>query len=99
MGPGFPFAFNIVVVSEGRADDRPEMLRELERFQVQIAEDKRVASVAGPGEFVAATADLGTLEKKLDESKKLLGGAGRPQELEDGLGEAGSGARAPVRPE
>jgi RND superfamily putative drug exporter len=93
MGPGFPFAYNIVVVSDRGPLTEPKMLRQVERFQVQIAKDKRVASVAGPGEFVAATADLGTLEKKLDESQELLGGAGKDlAKLEGGLGEAGSGA-------
>ena len=93
MGPGFPFAYNIVVVSDSGPVTEKKMLRELERFQVQIAKDKRVDSVAGPGEFAAATADLGTLEKQLDESKQLLGGAGKDLgKLEGGLGEAGAGA-------
>jgi X-X-X-Leu-X-X-Gly heptad repeat protein len=93
MGPGFPFAFNIVVVSHTGPITEQKMLRELDRFQVQLAKDKRVDSVAGPGEFRAATADLGTLEKQLDESKELLGGAGKDLgKLEGGLGEAGAGA-------
>ena len=93
MGPGFPFAYNIVVVSDsGPITDR-KMLRRLEGFQRQLVKDDRVASVAGPGEFRAATADLGTLEKKLDESKELLGGAGKDLgKLEGGLGKAGAGA-------
>jgi putative drug exporter of the RND superfamily len=93
MGPGFPFAFNIVVASESGPITEPKLLRELERFQVQLVRDKRVESVAGPGQFRAATSDLGTLEKQLDESKELLGGAGKDlSELEGGLGRAGAGA-------
>jgi putative drug exporter of the RND superfamily len=93
MGPGFPFAYNIVVVSDGGPITETKMLRRLDRFQVQLSKDPRVDSVAGPGEFRAATADLGTLETQLDESKELLGGAGKDlAKLEGGLGEAGAGA-------
>ena len=47
----------------------------------------------GPGLFRAKTADLGTLEKKLDESNKLLKGAGGDLgKLQSGLGTAGTGA-------
>jgi putative drug exporter of the RND superfamily len=93
MGPGFPFAFNIVVASDSGPITESNLLRELDRFQVRLAKDRRVASVAGPGEFRAATADLGTLEKKLDESQELLGGAGKDLgKLEGGLGKAGDGA-------
>ena len=93
MGPGFPFAFNIVVASDSGPITERKLLRQLDRFQAQLARDKRVDSVAGPGEFRAATADLGTLETQLDESKKLLGGAGKDlAKLEGGLGEAGAGA-------
>ena len=93
MGPGFPFAYNIVVASDSGPITERKMLRELDRFQDELAEDRRVASVAGPGEFRAATSDLGTLEKKLDESQELLGGAGKDLgKLEGGLGQAGAGA-------
>ena len=47
----------------------------------------------GPGLFRAKTADLGTLKTKLDESNKLLKGAGPDLgRLEGGLGKAGAGA-------
>ena len=60
---------------------------------MQLAKDPRVDSVAGPGLFRAKTADLGTLETKLDESNKLLKGAGPDLgKLEGGLGKAGAGA-------
>jgi putative drug exporter of the RND superfamily len=93
MGPGFPYAYNIVVVSDSGPITERKMLRQLEGFQKQLVKDDRVASVAGPGEFRAATADLGTLEKQLDDSKKMLKGAGKDLgELEGGLGQAGAGA-------
>ena len=93
MGPGFPYAYNIVVVSDSGPITERRMLRKLDRFQAELARDKRVESVAGPGEFRAATSDLGTLETKLDESKALLRTAPKDLgKLEGGLGQAGAGA-------
>jgi RND superfamily putative drug exporter len=93
MGPGWPTPYNIVVVSDQGPITERGMLRKLEGFQEQLAKDPRVDSVAGPGLFRAETADLGTLEEKLDESNKLLKGAGGDLgKLENGLGQAGAGA-------
>lgn len=93
MGPGWPTPYNIVVVSDQGPITERKMLGQLERFQEQLAKDPRVDSVAGPGLFRAETADLGTLESKLDESNKLLKSApGDLGKLENGLGQAGAGA-------
>jgi putative drug exporter of the RND superfamily len=82
-----------VVVSNHGPITEHAMLRSLERFQVQLVKDKRVASVAGPGEFRAKTAALGTLEGQLNNSKKMLKGAPKDLgKLEGGLGQAGAGA-------
>jgi RND superfamily putative drug exporter len=93
MGPGWPTPYNIVVVSDSGPITERATLRRLEHFQERLAQDPRVESVAGPGLFRAETSDLGTLETKLDESNKLLKGAGGDLgKLEGGLGEAGDGA-------
>jgi RND superfamily putative drug exporter len=93
MGPGFPYAFNVVVASQSGPITERKTLRALERFQVRLAKDPRVESVAGPGEFQAKTADLGTLKTQLNDSKKLLKGAPKDLgKLEGGLGQAGAGA-------
>jgi RND superfamily putative drug exporter len=93
MGEGYPTPFNIVVVSENRPITDAKLLRDVEKFQIEIAKDDRVASVAGPGTFRAETADLGTLEKQLDDSKELLADAPKDLgKLEGGLGQAGAGA-------
>jgi putative drug exporter of the RND superfamily len=93
MGPGFPYAFNIVVASDKGPITEQKTLRALEQFQIQLTKDKRVASVAGPGEFRAKTADLGTLEGQLNNSKKMLKSAPKDlAKLEGGLGQAGAGA-------
>jgi len=93
MGPGWPTPYNIVVVSRHGPITERKMLRQLEAFQLQLVKDPRVDSVAGPGLFRAKTADLGTLKAKLDESNKLLKGAGpNLAKLQGGLGTAGAGA-------
>ena len=93
MGPGWPTPYNIVVVSDSGPITERATLRRLESFQERLAKDPRVESVAGPGLFRAETSDLGTLETKLDESNRLLKGAGGDLgKLEGGLGEAGEGA-------
>lgn len=93
MGPGFPYAFNVVVASDTGPITEQKTLRAVEQFQVRISKDPRVDSVAGPGEFRAKTADLGTLKTQLNSSKKMLKGAPKDlAKLEGGLGQAGTGA-------
>ena len=92
MGPGWPTPYNIIVSSDQRPLTDRKLLVELERLQVRIARDPRVKSVAGPGTFRSETADLGTLETKLDETKKLLPAAGKDLgKLQGGLGQAAVG--------
>ncbi|MBN1530025.1 MAG: MMPL family transporter [Thermoleophilaceae bacterium] len=93
MGPGWPTPYNVVIASDDRPITDPKLLRKVEAFQIRLAKDPRVDSVAGPGVFRAETADLGSLKEKLNESSELLGGAGKDlATLEGGLGEAGTGA-------
>ena len=93
MGPGFTTPFNVVVVSRDKPITDRAMLREIDDFQAEIAADKRVKSVVGPGDLYATTADLKKLPKQLNNSKKMLktapAGLGK---LEDGLGTAGDGS-------
>lgn len=92
MGPGWPTPYNIIVSSDKRPLTDRKLLLELERLQVRIARDPRVKSVAGPGTFRAETADLGTLETKLNETKKLLPAAKKDLgKLQGGLGQAAVG--------
>ena len=99
-GPGFPYAFNIVVASDSGPITERKTLRALEQFQVQLAKDARVESVAGPGEFRAETADLGTLKTQLNDSKKLLKGAAQGSGQARGRPRPGRrrGGAAPGRP-
>ena len=93
MGPGFATPFNVVVVSRDDPITDRAMLRRLDAFQEEIAADERVASVVGPGDLYATTADLKKLPRQLESSKKMLMTAPSGlQELEEGLGTAGSGS-------
>lgn len=93
MGPGWATPFAVTVVARNRVITSRSTLTQIADFQKQIARDPRVASVAGPGAFVAQTADLRKLPAALDDSKKLLtGGKQDLRKLNDGLGEAGAGA-------
>jgi RND superfamily putative drug exporter len=94
MGPGWPTPYNVVVVSKTRAITDPALLRDVRNYQKAIAEDVRVDSVVGPGAFVAQARDLQALPAGLKDSAKLLKGGKRDLgRLENGLGQAGAGAR------
>ena len=93
MGPGWPTPFNIVVVSRSQPLTGKALLAEFDRFQRRLARSSRIDSVVGPGEFSAASRQLGVLPTKLDESSKLLkGGKKDLGKLQAGLGKAGAGA-------
>jgi RND superfamily putative drug exporter len=94
MGPGWPTPYNLIVVNPRGPITTAATLAELDRLQEEIARDRRVASVAGPGGLSAETKPLGTLPGQLQESSKLLvGGKSDLKRLVNGLGQAGSGAR------
>jgi len=94
MGPGWPTPYNLVVVNPRGPITTAATLEALDQLQGQIAHDRRVASVAGPGGLSAETKPLGTLPKQLQESSKLLvGGKSDLQRLVNGLGLAGNGAK------
>jgi len=94
MGPGWPTPYNVIVVNPGGPITTATTLAQLDQLQEQIALDRRVASVAGPGGLSAETKPLGTLPGQLQESSKLLvGGKSDLQRLVNGLGLAGNGAK------
>jgi X-X-X-Leu-X-X-Gly heptad repeat protein len=94
MGPGWPTPYNLVVVNPHGPITTAATLQALDRLQEQIARDRRVAAVTGPGELSAQTKPLGKLPGSLAESGKLLtGGKSDLQRLVNGLGQAGSGAK------
>lgn len=94
MGPGWPTPYNLVVASEGAPITTTETLKRLDALQADIAKDKQVESVIGPGAIAATSGELAVLPRKLRESTKLLkGGKKDLGRLEEGLGLAGAGAQ------
>ncbi|MGO9319274.1 MAG: MMPL family transporter [Solirubrobacteraceae bacterium] len=94
MGPGWPTPYNLIVVNPRGPITTAATLQALDQLQEQIARDRSVAAVTGPGELSAQTKPLGKLPTSLAESGKLLtGGKSDLQRLVNGLGQAGSGAK------
>jgi len=92
MGPGWPTPYNLVVVSRDRPITDKALLRQLNAFQDDMARDRRVDSVVGPGAFAATSRDLKALPKQLKSSSKLLkSGKKDLGRLKSGLGRAGAG--------
>ncbi len=94
MGPGWPTPYDLIVVNPKGPITTASTLAKLEALQTEIARDRAVASVAGPGALSAQTKPLGKLPTSLQESSKLLtGGKKDLKRLAGGLGEAGAGAK------
>jgi putative drug exporter of the RND superfamily len=93
MGPGWATPFNLIVVSNNLPLTTPKNLASLSKFQVQIAQNKTVYSVTGPGAIAPTSNQLSTFGTQLyhsaavsEKSKKDL------VQLINGLGQAGSGS-------
>ena len=99
MGPGFPYAFNIVVASRTAA--RSPSARCCASWSAsRSAREGRPGRRRSPARASSAPrpSDLGTLETQLDDSKKLLSGAGKDLgKLEGGLGAGRRRARSSSR--
>ncbi|HEX8715214.1 MAG TPA: MMPL family transporter, partial [Solirubrobacteraceae bacterium] len=94
MGPGWPTPYDMIVVDPHGPITTAKTLAKLDALQAQIAHDRAVASVAGPGALSGETKALGKLPTSLNESGKLLKGGKRDLgRLASGLGLAGRGAR------
>ena len=93
MGPGWATPYNVIVASDNLPLTTPSTLARIGRFQVQIAKDKTVDSVTGPGAINPTAKQLATFGPQLrhsaaisDKSKKDL------VQLINGLGQAGAGS-------
>jgi putative drug exporter of the RND superfamily len=94
MGPGMATPYNLIVVAHNEPITTPSVMTSIERFQTQIARNKSVYSVTGPGSIASTASQLQAFEPSLnhsmaisDRSKKNL------LTLINGLGEAGSGSQ------
>jgi putative drug exporter of the RND superfamily len=93
MGPGWATPYNVILVAPNRPITTPALLASINRFETQIARDKTVYSVEGPGAINATSGQLKTFGPQLrhsatisDQSKTQL------LALIKGLGQAGSGS-------
>jgi RND superfamily putative drug exporter len=94
MGPGMATPYDLIVVARNQPITSPKLLTAIKNFQLQIVQNKSVASVTGPGELASTSGQLAQFEPSLnhsmaisDQSKKDL------VTLINGLGLAGSGSK------
>jgi RND superfamily putative drug exporter len=107
MGVGWATPYNVILVARNRPITTPALLASINRFETQIAHDKTVFSVDGPGAINSTSDQLATFGPQLrhsatisDQSKtqllaliKGLGQAGTGStQLQSGLAAAASGA-------
>ena len=93
MGPGWATPYSMVVVDNNRPITTPAVLNSVYRFERQIARNKTVTSVTGPGAINPISTQLKSFGpglkgsiKLTDQSKKDL------RRLANGLGQAGAGS-------
>src|ERR1035437_755596 len=93
MGPGWPTPYNLLIVANGRPVTTPALLASIYRFETQIAKDKTVDSVEGPGAINSTSNQLKAFGPGLKKSAKISDQS-KTQLLQliNGLGQAGSGS-------
>lgn len=107
MGPGWATPYDTIIVANNRPVTTPALLTSIYRFETQIAQDKTVYSVQGPGSINSTSNQLKAFGPSLKHSAKIsdqsktqllalihglgLAGSGSAQ-LRSGLAVAASGA-------
>ena len=94
MGPGWATPYNLIVVAHNRPITTPALLASIDTFETQIAKNKTVDSVTGPGAINSTSNQLqdvrpgarSTRPRSPEQSKKDL------LKLINGLGQAGAGS-------
>jgi len=93
MGPGWATPYSLIVVSNTRPITTPALLTNLYKFELQIAKDKTVYSVTGPGEINSTSNQLKSFGPSLNHSVKISDQSkAQLLQLINGLGQAGSGS-------
>ena len=65
MGPGWATPYNVILVARNRPITTPALLASINKFETQIAHDKTVYSVDGPGAINATSDQLKTFGPQL----------------------------------
>ena len=93
MGPGWATPYNMIVVANGRPITTPAVLNSVYRFEQQIAKNKTVYSVTGPGAINPISTQLKSFGPGLKGSVKLSDQSKKDLvTLANGLGQAGAGS-------
>lgn len=93
MGPGWATPYNLIVVANGRPITTPALLAHVYGLQTQIAHNKTVVSVAGPGQINSVSKQLKSFGPGIKHSVKLSDQSKKDLlRLADGLSQAGAGA-------
>jgi RND superfamily putative drug exporter len=93
MGPGWATPYNLIIVAHNRPVTTPALLASIYRFETQIAKDKTVDTVEGPGTINSTSNQLKAFGPSLKKSAKISDQS-KTQLLQliKGLGQAGSGS-------
>ena len=93
MGPGWATPYNMIVVSNNLPLTTPKTLAGLSTFQLQIAKNKTVYSVTGPGAINSTSTQLSSFGPQLNHSAAVSEQSKKDLvQLINGLGQAGAGS-------
>ena len=93
VGAGYATPFSVIVVAHNRPITTPALLASIDQFQRQIAKDKTVYSVIGPGAINPTATQLKKFGPGLVKSAKISNQSKKDLvKLIKGLGQAGSGS-------
>jgi RND superfamily putative drug exporter len=93
MGPGYATPYNLVVVANNRPITTPALLTSVYGLEQQIARNRNVYSVTGPGAINPVSTQLKSFGPGLRHSVKLSDQSKKDLlKLANGLGEAGAGS-------
>ena len=94
MGPGWATPYDVILVANNRPITTPALLAGINGFETQIAHDRTVYSVEGPGAINSTSSQLKTFGPQLKHSAKISDKS-KTQLLTliNGLGEAGAGSK------
>jgi RND superfamily putative drug exporter len=93
MGPGWATPYDMVVVANDRPILTPSLIASIDRLQTQIAKNRAVDSVTGPGQINATAKQLSAFGPGLNHSAKVSEKSKKDLvKLINGLGQAGAGS-------
>jgi putative drug exporter of the RND superfamily len=93
MGPGWATPYSMIVVANNRPITTPAVLDSVSGFEKQVAQNKTVTSVTGPGAITPISTQLKSFGPGLKGSVKLTDQSMKDLlTLANGLGQAGAGS-------